>query len=466
MKNVEQVVLANLVYNEPYTRKVLPFLKDEYFTNDAQRIVFQQVRGFVEKYNKLPTKTALEIMLDGLSDLTEGEFSEAQEVIETMDSGDESIEWLVETTEKFCRDKAIYNALVESIQIVDGKDKKQNPEAIPKILQDALAVAFDTTIGHDYMDDAESRYEFYHNVENRIPFSLEMFNRITKGGLPNKTLNIILAGTGVGKSLVMCDWAASAVENGKNVLYITMEMAEERIAERIDANLLNVPIDDLAKLSKDEFMLRIKKLRKRTQGKLVVKEYPAGSAHSGHFRAMINELKLKKQFRPDIIFVDYINICASARMKKGNVNSYEYIKAIAEELRALATEFEVPLVSATQTTRNGFNNSDVELTDTSESFGLPATADIMIALISTEELDRMGQYLVKQLKNRYRDPNRDRRFIIGVDKDKMRLYDVEESAQNVMDESHLDQQEEKSGMKPLIYKLSAQDREVPPSLEI
>tara|TARA_B100001778_G_scaffold79884_1_gene64566 strand:- start:2072 stop:3382 length:1311 start_codon:yes stop_codon:yes gene_type:complete len=418
-------------------RKVLPFIKPEYFEG-PYKTLFKEAGKFVDKYNKLPTREAFLVELNEHSSLSNEQFSTAVDIAQNLFDGDEVDEkWLLENTEKWCQDRAIYNAVMESISIIDGKHEKLTKNALPSLLQDALGVAFDTQVGHDYVEQAGERFEFYHKEEDRIPFDLEYFNRITKRGVPNKTLNICLAGTGVGKSLFMCHVAAAALSDNYNVLYITMEMAEERIAERIDANLLNVPIDQLDKMSKDMFTTKVEDISRKTNGKLIIKEYPTGAAHSGHFRSLLNELKLKKQFKPDIIFIDYLNICASSRMKGlgGAINSYSYIKAIAEELRGLAVEFDLPIFSATQTTRSGFSNSDVGLEDTSESFGLPATADLMFALISSEELDRMGQMMVKQLKNRYNDPTQHRRFVIGVDRSKMKLYDIEESQQTLADDT-------------------------------
>jgi replicative DNA helicase len=436
-KNIEQTVLRNLLTDENYMRKVLPFIKPDYFEG-VYRILFKEAGKFVGKYNKLPTSESFIIELDQSDRLTGEQYTLANDIIPHLFSREEIDEnWLLDTTEKWCQDRAIYNAIMESITIIDGKHDSLTKNALPDLLQKALGVGFDTNIGHDYIENVEERYEFYHTEEDRIPFDLQYFNKITKGGVPRKTLNIALAGTGVGKSLFMCHVGASALVEGKNVLYITMEMAEERIAERIDANLLNIPIDQLSNIPKTDFTQKVANLAKKTTGKLIVKEYPTGSAHSGHFRALLNELKLKKQFEPDIIFIDYLNICASSRMKGmgGAINSYSYIKAIAEELRGLAVEFDVPIFSATQTTRSGYSNSDVGLEDTSESFGLPATADLMFALISTEELEQMGQIAVKQLKNRYNDPTLHKRFVLGVDRSKMRLYDVDEEEQNLTDDT-------------------------------
>ena len=430
MERLELTILRNLVYNEDYSRKVIPFIQPEYFEQRSERVVFEEIVQFIVKYNSAITKEALGIEIENRTDLTETDVKDIREICTSLNDSVVEKQWLLDTTEKWCRDRAIYLALMESIHIADGNDGNKNRDAIPSILSDALAVSFDNNIGHDYLQNYEERYEFYHRKEDKIEFDLEYFNKITKGGLPNKTLNIALAGTGVGKSLFMCHVASAALLQGRNVLYITLEMAEERIAERIDANLLNVPIQQLVDLPRSTFENKVTSLSKKTQGTLIIKEYPTASAHSGHFKALLNELALKKSFRPDIIFIDYLNICASSRHKpNGSANSYSYIKSIAEELRGLAVEFNVPIVSATQTTRSGYGNSDVELTDTSESFGLPATADLMFALISTEELEGLGQIMVKQLKNRYNDPTVFKRFVIGIDRAKMRLYDVEQSAQ-------------------------------------
>lgn len=418
-------------------RKVLPFIKPDYFEG-VYRILFKEAGKFVGKYNKLPTAESFKIELDQADRLTGEQYTMAVDILPNLFSQEKIDEqWLIDTTEKWCQDRAIYNAVMESITIIDGKHESLTKGALPDLLSKALGVAFDTNVGHDYVENAEQRFDFYHKEEDRIPFDLDYFNKITKGGVPSKTLNIALAGTGVGKSLFMCHVASGALVEGRNVLYITMEMAEERIAERIDANLLNTPIDQLPNLSKDMFTTKVQDLARKTTGKLIVKEYPTGSAHSGHFRALLNELKLKKEFVPDIIFIDYLNICASSRMKAmgGSINSYTYIKAIAEELRGLAVEFDVPIFSATQTTRSGYGNSDVGLEDTSESFGLPATADLMFALISTEELEKQGQMMVKQLKNRYNDPTAYKRFVIGVDRSKMRLFDVDENEQTLTDDT-------------------------------
>ena len=431
MNEIEFLILRNLLHNEEYLRKVIPFLQEEFFEDSDQKVVFNEISNFVNEYNNVPTKEVLSIEVGKRKDINEQQFKSITHLISHLDDEPAEFEWLLNTTEKWCRDRAIYLALVESIGIADGQSKDKNPDAIPSILSDALAVSFDNHVGHDYLLDYEERYESYHRKENRIPFDLEYFNKITKGGLPNKTLNIALAGTGVGKSLFMCHMASSALLASKNVLYITMEMAEEKIAERIDANLLNVNIQDMSELPKQTFETKVNNLTQKTQGTLIIKEYPTASAHSGHFSSLLNELALKKSFRPDIIFIDYLNICASSRYRGGgSVNSYTIVKSIAEELRGLAVEANVPVVSATQTTRSGYGSSDVELTDTSESFGLPATADLMFALISTDELEELGQILVKQLKNRYNDANLCKRFVVGIDRAKMRLYDCEQSAQD------------------------------------
>jgi replicative DNA helicase len=431
MDKVEILILRHLIYNEEYLRKVIPFIKSEYFEDSNQKIIFEEIFTFVQEYNKQPTKEVLSIEIEKRQDINDSSFKDIIGLLNSIEDSPAEFEWLLDTTEKWCRDRAIYLALMESIHIADGNDEKKNRDAIPTILSDALAVSFDTHIGHDYLLDYEERYESYHKKEDRIPFDLEYFNKITKGGLPNKTLNVALAGTGVGKSLFMCHFASSVLLQGKNVLYITMEMAEEKIAERIDANLLNVNIQDLTDLPKNMFENKVTNLAQKTQGTIIIKEYPTASAHSGHFKSLLNELALKKSFRPDIIFIDYLNICASSRYRgNSTVNSYSYIKAIAEELRGLAVEANVPIVSATQTTRSGYGSSDVELTDTSESFGLPATADLMFALISTDDLEGLGQILVKQLKNRYNDLNIYKRFVVGIDRAKMRLYDCEQSAQD------------------------------------
>ena len=434
--NIEQIIFRNILTNERYMRKVLPFIKPDYFQG-VYKTLFKEAGKYVAKYNKLPSNESLAIELQE-TNMSAEQFQMAMDIVPQLFTNEKIDEqWLLDSTEKWCQDRAIYNSIMESISIIDGKHETLTKNALPDLLQKALGVAFDTNVGHDYINQAGERYDFYKKEEDRIPFDLEYFNRITKGGVPNKTLNIALAGTGVGKSLFMCHVASSALVEGRNVLYITMEMAEERIAERIDANLLNVPIDQLENMPKDMFTEKVKSLARKTTGNLIVKEYPTGSAHAGHFRALLNELKLKKQFEPDIIFVDYLNICASSRMKGmgGAINSYTYIKAIAEELRGLAVEFDLPIFSATQTTRSGYSNTDVGLEDTSESFGLPATADLMFALISTEELDKDGQMMVKQLKNRYNDPTLHKRFVIGIDRAKMRLHDVEETQQTLVDDT-------------------------------
>ena len=431
--NLEVTILSNLIYNEKYVRKVLPFLKQDYFTVRSYKVIFLEIHEYITNYNTCPSLNALGIECQERTDLTEEQFKDITEVLSGLSDEKTELDWLVDTTEKWCQERAIYLSLMESVKIADGQDEKRDKGAIPQILSDALGVSFDAHVGHDYVLDAETRYDFYHKKEDKIPFDLEYFNKITKGGLPNKTLNVALAGTGVGKSLFMCHVAASVLLQGKNVLYITLEMAEEKIAERIDANLLNVNIQKLAEMPRMMFEKKIQKLSKKTQGKLIIKEYPTASAHVGHFKALLQELALKKSLKPDIVFVDYLNICASQRYKGSIVNSYTYVKAIAEELRGLAVEANVPIVSATQTTRSGYGSSDVDLTDTSESFGLPATADLMFALISTEELEEMNQILVKQLKNRYNDPTVNRKFCVGIDRSKMRLYDVQDAQTDLVD---------------------------------
>jgi len=430
MERIEITIIRNLIHNEDFSRKVIPFLEPSYFERRSDKILFEEISSFIVKYGCSVTIEALNIEVENRSDVTDDEVKEINETTQYLNDSPVDQQWLFDVTEKWCRDRAIYLALMESIHIADGNDEKKNRDAIPSILSDALAVAFDNNVGHDYLQNYEERYDYYHKKEEKIEFDLDYFNKITKGGLPNKTLNIALAGTGVGKSLFMCHHASSVLLQGRNVLYITMEMAEEKIAERIDANLLDVSIQNLNDLPKNTFEKKVVSLAQKTQGQLIIKEYPTASAHSGHFKTLLNELALKKSFKPDIIFVDYLNICASSRYRAGsNVNSYSYIKAIAEELRGLAVETNVPIVSATQTTRSGFASSDVDLTDTSESFGLPATADLMFALISTEELEGLNQLMVKQLKNRYNDPTIFKRFVIGVDRAKMRLYDCEQKAQ-------------------------------------
>jgi archaellum biogenesis ATPase FlaH len=430
MERIETTILRNLVFNEEFARKTIPFIQSDFFEERSEKIIFEEIVSFITKYDSCATLEALNIEVENRTDLTAEEVKNINDISKELNDLPVDNQWLLDTTEKWCRDRAIYLALMESIHIADGDDDKRNRDAIPSILSEALAVSFDNNIGHDYILNADDRYEYYHRTEDKIPFDLEYFNKITKGGLPNKTLNIALAGTGVGKSLFMCHFASSVLLQGRNVLYITMEMAEEKIAERIDANLLNTAIQNLSDLPKPMFDKKVAKIAKKTQGQLIIKEYPTAAAHSGHFKALLNELALKKSFKPDIIFVDYLNICASSRYRTGsNVNSYSYIKAIAEELRGLAVEANVPILSATQTTRSGYGSSDVDLTDTSESFGLPATADLMFALISTEELEGLGQIMVKQLKNRYNDPTIFKRFVVGVDRAKMRLYDCEQKAQ-------------------------------------
>jgi replicative DNA helicase len=427
---IEKQILNELVHKEDFLRKTLPFLKEEYFNNRVERAVFNLIFEYVKKYNNTPSVSALVIEANDLTGISDDEQKEVLNTIRDFKDSEVDEDWLVDQTEKFCQDKAIYNAIMQSIQILDGRDDKTSKGSIPAILSEALAVSFDTNIGHDFLEDYLKRYEFYHKKEQRIPFDLEYFNRITKGGLPNKTLNVALAGTGVGKSLFMCHCAASNLVQGSNVLYITMEMAEEKIAERIDANLLNVQVDELSVLPKEAYEKKVNRVRDKTTGKLIVKEYPTAAAGANHFRHLLNELKLKRSFIPDIIYIDYLNICISSRLKYGsNVNSYTYIKSIAEELRGLAVEQNLPIVTATQTTRSGYTNTDIGLEDTSESFGLPATADFMFALISSEELEDLGQIMVKQLKNRYNDPSMYRKFVVGVDRPKMRLYNVEQVAQ-------------------------------------
>ena len=433
MNRLENTILSNLFFREEYARKALPFLKAEYFSKRIEQVLFGEIVQFVEKYNNLPTKETILIEVEKRKDINEEELTEIKDYVAGISNEKSDEQWLLDTTEKFCKDRAVHNAVLSGIKILDGKDKQHTPEAIPHILSEALAVSFDKSVGHDYLADADDRFDWYHTKEKRYQFDLDYMNRITKGGVPSKTLNIALAGTGVGKSLFMCHCASAYLAQGCNVLYVTLEMAEERIAERIDANLLDVSMEDLHVMPKDLYSNKIKKINAKTSGKLIIKEYPTASAHSGHFRSLLNELSLKKSFKPDIIFIDYLNICASSRFKGGNISSYFYIKAIAEELRGLAVEFDVPIFSATQTTRTGFTSTDIGLEDTSESFGLPATADFMFALISNEELEALGQMKVKQLKNRYNDPSVNRAFIIGVDRSKMKLYDVNQSAQNIVD---------------------------------
>ena len=444
MDRIETTILQNLIYNEEYSRKVIPFIKSDYFENKSERVTFEQISEFIVKYGSAITIEALNIEIDNRTDLTETEVKEVRELNGYLTDTPIDYQWLMDTTEKWCRDRAIYLALMESIQLADGDEGKKNKDAIPSILSDALAVSFDNHVGHDYLEDYEERYDLYHRKEERIQFDLDFFNKITKGGVPNKTLNIALAGTGVGKSLFMCHVASSVLLQGKNVLYITLEMAEEKIAERIDANLLNISLNDLRSVSKEDYESKFNVLKAKTQGQLIIKEYPTAAASTLHFRALLSELALKKQFRPDIIFVDYLNICTSSRIKPGNnINSYTFIKAIAEELRGLAVEYELPIVSATQTTRSGFTNSDPGLEDVSESFGLPATADFMFSIVSNEELEQLNQILVKQQKNRYADPTYFRKFIVGVDRAKMKLYDVEQSGQDGILDSGQDDPDDK-----------------------
>ena len=449
MERIETTILQNLIFSEEYSRKVIPFIQPDYFEDRKEKIIFEEIISFIVKYGSSITTEALNIEVENRTDLTDTEAKEIREINQNLKESAVDHQWLLDTTEKWCRDRAIYLALMESIHIADGNDEKKNRDAIPNILSDALSVSFDNNVGHDYLLNYEERYEFYHKKEEKIEFDLEYFNKITKGGLPNKTLSIALAGTGVGKYLFMCHVASSVLLQGRNVLYITMEMAEEKIAERIDANLLDISIQDLSDLPKLMFENKVTDVSKKTQGQLIIKEYPTAGAHSGHFKTLLNELSLKKSFKPDIIFIDYLNICASSRYRAAaNVNSYSYIKAIAEELRGLAVEANVPIVSATQTTRSGFASSDVDLTDTSESFGLPATADLMFALISTEELEGLNQIMVKQLKNRYNDPTIFKRFVIGIDRAKMRLYDCEQKAQEDILDSGQEEEYNKFKQKP------------------
>ena len=429
---IEEITLSKLILNDTYTKKVLPFIKDEYYDSQSHKILFSTLSEYVNKFETTPEPNALKIEVEKRRDISEEIYQEVEQFLNNLDRDHYNEDWLIDTTEKWCKEKAIYLALMESVKIADGQDKTRTKDAIPAIMSEALGVCFDDHVGHDYIQDSDDRYDFYHKKEEKIPFDIEYLNKITKGGLPNKTLNIALAGTGVGKSLFMCHVASSVLLQGRNVLYITMEMAEEKIAERIDANLLDIPIQQLTSplLSKEKYSSKLLELTKKTQGKLIIKEYPTASAHVGHFKALLNELSMKKGFSPDIIFVDYLNICASARYKGTIVNSYTYVKAIAEELRGLAVEFNLPIVSATQTTRAGFGSSDPDLTDTSESFGLPATADLMLALISNEEMEELGQIMVKQLKNRYNDPTMYKRFVVGIDRAKMRLYDCDQGAQD------------------------------------
>jgi len=427
---MERTIISNLAYNEQYARKVVAYLKEEYFHDHAEKVVYKIISDYFLKYNSLPTKEVITVELDNLS-IPQQVFDTGMSIVQELHNENTDLDWLLENTESFCQDKAIYNTIMESISIIDGTDKQRDRGALPEMLQKALSVSFDTSIGHDFVENAEERFEFYNRVEERIPFDLELLNKITNGGLVKKSITVLLAGTGVGKSLFMCHMAAHNLMMGKNVLYITMEMSEERIAERIDANLMNIPINQIKELSQDSYGAKIKRIAKKTQGKLIIKEYPTGSAHSGHFRHLINELKTKKNFVPDIIYIDYLNLCSSFRAKSNNnINSYTMVKMITEELRGLAIEFNLPVVTATQVNRGGMGSSDIELTDVSESVGITHTADLMFALISTEELDDMEQVLIKQLKNRYNDLNYYRKFVIGIDKSKMRLYDVEQNAQD------------------------------------
>ena len=432
---LDTIILVNLIENEEYLRKVLPFIKEEYFSDNEHKFAFNKIKDYVEKYNTAPTVEALSVSYGTATD----EDVKLLEKIFSYEQQEQELQWLVDETEKFCKDKAVFNAVLEGIQIIDGKNPDKTADSLPDLLTEALQVGFDTNVGHDFIEDADKRYDFYHRLEEKVAFDLDLFNKITEGGLSNKTLNIALAGTGVGKSLFMCHMAASCIAKGQNVLYITLEMSEERIAERIDANLMNIPIQELKDLSKPMYEDRIGILKEKYEGRLIIKEYPTASAHTGHFRALINELRIKRNFFPEIIIIDYLNICTSSRFKPGsNTNSYTIIKSIAEELRGLAVEMDLPIMSATQTTRGGYDNSDVSLTDTAESFGLPATADLMFAIISSEELEQLGQFMIKQLKNRYADPTRNRRFMIGVDRSKMKLYDLEESAQQLITDANID----------------------------
>ena len=433
MERIERTALRNLIHNEKYCRKVLPFIKEEYFSDRLEKVLFTEIYKFVNKYNNLPTKESLSIEINSNKSINEDEYKKITDILSTLNPEPVNIDWLVETTEKFCKDRSIHNAILSGIQILDGKDKAHTPEYLPELLSNALSVSFDQKVGHDYLQESKERFDFYKKKEERLELDLDFFNKITRGGIPSKTLNICLAGTGVGKTMFMTHLASSVLLQGKNVLYITLEMAEERIAERIDANLLDVTIDDLYEMPKEIYDNKTSKMQNKTNGQLIIKEYPTASAHAGHFKSLLDELALKKAFKPDLIFIDYLNICTSSRFKGGNINSYTMVKSIAEELRGLAVQYNVPIVSATQTTRTGYLSSDVGLEDTSESFGLPATADFMFALISNEELEELNQIKVKQLKNRYNDPAVNRAFIIGVDRSKMRLYDVEQSAQQIVD---------------------------------
>jgi len=463
---IEQTILSNLIYDESYARRVLPFLKDDYFQDQTEKILFSEIDNFIDKYNGIPTKETLLIELNKKENIPEQIFKNLIEYVEQITFEKKDSTWLIDNTEQFCQERAVYNAIMESISIIEGRSQNKEKGGIPTILADALGVSFDDHIGHDFLLDAEERFEFYNKKEDRIPFDLDYFNTITKGGLPRKTLNVFIAGTGVGKTLAMCHMAAANMLNGQNVLYITLEMAEERIAERVDSNLLNIPVNELEGFPKKIYDDKINKLRKKTSGKLIVKEFPTATVGSNHFRHLLNELSLKKNFQPDIVYIDYINLCTSSRLKYGsNVNSYSYIKAVAEELRGLAVEKNIPIVSATQLNRTGFTNSDPGLEDTSESFALPATVDFMCALISTEEMEQLGQIMIKQLKNRYGDPTQNRRFVVGVDRAKMRLYNVEQSAQSdivddrpVMDKSEFAERfDEEENMKWMTKKAGRKD---------
>jgi len=444
-ERIERTALKHLIHTETYARKALPFLKEEYFTDRLEKLIFREINNFYDKFNAPPTNETLAIELNARKDINDTEFQNITSTIAAFKKEDINVEWLIQTTEKFCKDRAIHNAIMDGIQILDGKDKTHTPEYLPELLSNALSVSFDEKIGHDYIPESTERYDFYHKKEERVEFDLDFMNRITRGGVPTKTLNIALAGTGVGKTLFMAHLAAANLLQGKNVLYITLEMAEERIAERIDSNLLNVAMSDLPELPKIMYQDKIKSLEEKTKGKLIIKEYPTASAHAGHFKVLINELAIKKSFKPDVIYIDYLNLCISSRLKAGSsVNSYTIVKSIAEELRGLAVEHDLPIFSATQTTRTGFGSTDIGLEDTSESFGLPATADFMFAIISTEELEKKNQFLIKQLKNRYNDPTINRKFMLGVDRSKMRIYDVEQAAQDDMVDANQQEEPEKS----------------------
>jgi len=441
---IETIILQNLLHDDAFMRKVIPFIKRDYFTDNNEQKIYDQIKSFIDEYNSVPNKDALIVAFQNDKTLNDDQYKDIISYVNELEKSEHNSDWLLKETEKFCKDKAIYNAILNSISIIDGRNKSLSTDGIPQLLQDALAVCFDNAVGHDYIDNSDQRYDFYHKVESRIPFDIDYLNKITNGGLPNKTLNVVLAGTGVGKSLFMCHVASSVLSQGKNVLYITLEMAEERIAERIDANLMNITMDQLKDLPKPLFDNRMEKIKQKTNGKLIIKEYPTTGAHVGHFKSLLNELQLKRQFKPDIIIVDYLNICASSRFKAGaNINSYTLIKSIAEELRGLAVEENLPILSATQTTRGGYGNTDVELTDTSESFGLPATVDLMFALIATEELDQLNQIMVKQLKNRYNDPTINKRFVVGIDRARMKLYDLEQTAQKGLSDSGIKIDEDK-----------------------